>query len=218
VEGMYSEIPNQCSECGLRKHNLDAHKDWHFKMRSIGNQAGRGVSRKWFRSSKDWLVPPVELEPQEVKEEIGEQEEVKIQPSSLPADDEQPCCVVCNEKFEQKWDDESEGWLFLDCHKVGENIPEGCFEDATVEALHLGKILHFSCYESLVEDSANLRKQKADKARAAAEQAAAATQVIHAEQEATGDAEKQEQPETDQSLTEKDDENHQGGSFQNAES
>jgi hypothetical protein len=61
IESLYSNIPRQCKNCGLRFREdakLRKHMDWHFETnRREKNKAKQAVSRQWYWSNKVSFFP-----------------------------------------------------------------------------------------------------------------------------------------------------------------
>ncbi|XP_059525870.1 pre-mRNA cleavage complex 2 protein Pcf11-like [Myotis daubentonii] len=139
----------QCYSCGMRFTTSQAdvyadHLDWHYRQNRTKKDVSRKVThRRWYYSSTDWIEfeEIADLE-ERAKSQFLEKahEEVVLktqqaakekQSQSVPAGPAGAVesCEICQDQFEQYWDDEEEEWHLKNAIRVD------------------GKICHPSCYE-----------------------------------------------------------------------
>ncbi|XP_052616791.1 pre-mRNA cleavage complex 2 protein Pcf11-like [Peromyscus californicus insignis] len=139
---------NQCSSCGMRfltsQRDVYAdHLDWHYQQNRTKKDVSRKVThRRWYCSLKDWIEfeEIADLEEraehqcfEKVHKDIVQksQEASKAKEfQSVPAGPfgALESCEICQEQFEQYWDEEEEEWHLKNAIGVD------------------GKIYHPSCY------------------------------------------------------------------------
>ncbi|KAF6198443.1 hypothetical protein GE061_008191 [Apolygus lucorum] len=124
VHLLYSGM--QCSSCGVRfppeqTGKYSQHLDWHFRQNRRERDAMRvAQSRRWNYDVSDWIQYQ-EIEEKEDRAqswfEIQEKrnfetEEVKEDEQSVPAGEkgENACCEICQDKFDQFYNEEKEEW------------------------------------------------------------------------------------------------------------
>ncbi|GLT88290.1 hypothetical protein SLE2022_063230 [Rubroshorea leprosula] len=116
INALYSDMPRQCSTCGLRfktSGEHSRHMDWHVrKNQAKKNRRGKPLrlSRPWFPSSDEepspaipesWLYPEENLNENKVDELL-----------IVHADYDQKLCALCNEAFEDFYCDSTEDWMY----------------------------------------------------------------------------------------------------------
>lgn len=124
ISRLYSGI--QCSSCGVRFSpeqtvKYSQHLDWHFRQnRRERNSTRIAQSRKWNYDVSDWIQYQ-EIEDDEDRAQswfeiqdkrvAGEEEEETLEPT-VPAKGfgENPCCIVCRDKFDQFFNEDKEEW------------------------------------------------------------------------------------------------------------
>uniref|UniRef100_A0A0A9XGI4 Pre-mRNA cleavage complex 2 protein Pcf11 n=2 Tax=Lygus hesperus TaxID=30085 RepID=A0A0A9XGI4_LYGHE len=124
VHLLYSGM--QCSSCGVRfppeqTGKYSQHLDWHFRQNRRERDAMRvAQSRRWNYDVSDWIQYQ-EIEEKEDRAqswfEIQEKrnfetEEVTEDEQSVPAGEkgENACCDICQDKFDQFYNEEKEEW------------------------------------------------------------------------------------------------------------
>ncbi|XP_016845567.1 uncharacterized protein LOC100121761 isoform X2 [Nasonia vitripennis] len=129
VATLYSGI--QCSSCGARfaleiAARYSRHLDWHFRQnRKERDSSRKAHSRLWYYDVSDWIQFEeiedledraqswFETEKQTMEIENAAAEDLfaeTMQPSVPTGSDEDSCCQVCHESFEQFYNDEKEEW------------------------------------------------------------------------------------------------------------
>ncbi|KAF8864293.1 hypothetical protein BDZ45DRAFT_643016 [Acephala macrosclerotiorum] len=150
LAGLYEHLGAPCTQCGRRfqsdeegKKKKAAHMDWHFHVRQRMDEAeSRGQHRSWYVDELDWIKS---------REVEGESSATTTDPSQnttaataaknskqqyIPAPDDPTLasvpCPICQEKFEMKWLDDAQEFVWMDAMKVGEKIYHAsCFTEAT---------------------------------------------------------------------------------------
>jgi len=133
-----------CPTCNIefkeRGEAYQLHLDEHLKEMVLTNNKGYSRrSRPWYMEEEDW-VNHSELE--EVNNlpnlrkgvQHGAVNTMENTTSDIPAEDtEMKECQVCNEAFEQYWDDEDDIWKLRDCVIQNEKAyHRACLTDATM--------------------------------------------------------------------------------------
>ncbi|XP_049824330.1 pre-mRNA cleavage complex 2 protein Pcf11-like [Aethina tumida] len=138
ITALYSG--KQCSTCGQRFSAKDAdsytkHLDWHFRQ-NRANKKGTG-RRAWYYSKNDWMeyeasydVEEAEnffdLQAKAIKAEKVEDVNAGVTVSASNGDK----CTVCQEKFEEYFDDDEEEWRLRDAMVVdGKLVHPQCKEN-----------------------------------------------------------------------------------------
>ncbi|XP_019634316.1 PREDICTED: trichohyalin-like [Branchiostoma belcheri] len=133
----------QCSSCGSRflpeeTDKYANHLDWHFRMnRREKEGTGKASHRDWYYGVDDWIAY-AELGDDEEDQESAffEQPVVTSEPGeviSCPVctdEENDDICDICQEPFEQFWDEEEEAWHLKDAVRVnGKTFHPNCYED-----------------------------------------------------------------------------------------
>ncbi|XP_054736498.1 uncharacterized protein LOC129243479 isoform X1 [Anastrepha obliqua] len=151
VDTLFSGM--QCSSCGVRfppeqTIKYSQHLDWHFRQNRRERDLSRKAhSRKWFYDLADW-VQYEEIEDLDEREknffeaqqnDIETCDETSNQkwlnspaPLSCPAltEDVDRACDMCQEKFEQFYNEETEEWHLRNAIRVEDKIYHPlCYED-----------------------------------------------------------------------------------------
>ena len=140
VNGLYFSFPLQCKNCGLRfydREKMDKHLDWHFlQNKKEKEKARKAMSRSWFLFAEDWINDTDQVEkaatPFFGEAFKNEEKEVKEEIHNVPADENQPTCGTCGERFEQFFDSEQDEWMYKDAISVNNIIHHRkCYLDST---------------------------------------------------------------------------------------
>ncbi|XP_018105873.1 pre-mRNA cleavage complex 2 protein Pcf11 isoform X2 [Xenopus laevis] len=148
INRIYTGI--QCYSCGMRftKSQTDIyadHLDWHYRQNRTEKDVSRKIThRRWYYSLKDWIEfeEIADLEEraksqffEKVHEEVilktqeaaKEKEFQSVQAGPAGADE---ICEICQEQFEQYWDEEEEEWHLKNAMRVNEKIYHpSCYDD-----------------------------------------------------------------------------------------
>ncbi|KAF8048253.1 hypothetical protein N665_2591s0008 [Sinapis alba] len=132
VKSLYSDMPRQCSSCGVRfkcQEEHSKHMDWHVRKNRMAKDAIKATtttrvslkpkkSRDWFASSSLWLSAATGATVEGVKPAFGEtqktKEEEKQQQHMVPADENQKMCALCLEALEEFFSHEDDDWMYRD--------------------------------------------------------------------------------------------------------
>lgn len=153
VETLFSGM--QCSSCGVRfppeqTIKYSQHLDWHFRQNRRERDSSRKAhARKWYYDLNDW-VQYEEIEDLEEREKnffetqqndpetLDETSQQRSTNSPIPtcpagADDVDRACDMCQEKFEQFYDNELEEWHLRCAIRIEDKIYHPlCYEDYKV--------------------------------------------------------------------------------------
>ncbi|XP_024007915.1 polyadenylation and cleavage factor homolog 5 [Eutrema salsugineum] len=151
IKSLYSDMPRQCSSCGVRfkrQEDHSNHMDWHVRK----NRMAKGATKTGTRSSKNpkksqvlfaslslWLLAATggTIETLNRGEEEGNSQQ--MEQHTVPADENQKLCALCVEPFEEFFSHEEDEWLYKDA--VYLNVKE------------LGPIVHVKCMPETREGS-----------------------------------------------------------------
>lgn len=139
---------------GRRKKT--AHMDWHFRVHQrIAEAEKRGQHRSWYVDREDWIKSREAVDTDYVAPATttasgedsgtaeggrgsgggggGEKAGKKLQYIPVPEDTSvNTVCPICQEKFEMKWLDEAQEWVWMDAVMVGGRVYHGsCYGEAT---------------------------------------------------------------------------------------
>ncbi|KAG9256659.1 uncharacterized protein F5Z01DRAFT_634234 [Emericellopsis atlantica] len=141
-----------CTQCGRRfqtdaegRKKKTAHMDWHFRVHQRANEAEkRGTHRSWYLDAQDWLKNREEIDTDnhstspsaDAQATAAAAEAAK--PKYIKAPDANSginsVCPICQDRFENKWFDQAQDWVWLDAVLVG------------------GRAYHASCHAEATRD------------------------------------------------------------------
>lgn len=139
VKSLYSDMPRQCSSCGVRfkcQEEHSKHMDWHVRKNRMAKDATKAAtttrvsqepkkSRDWFASSSLWLSAATGAAIEGAKPVFGEtqktKEEEKQQQHIVPADESQKMCALCLESLEEFFSHEEDDWMYRDAAYLNMN-------------------------------------------------------------------------------------------------
>ncbi|XP_030055959.1 pre-mRNA cleavage complex 2 protein Pcf11 isoform X2 [Microcaecilia unicolor] len=148
INRLYTGI--QCYSCGMRftASQTDVyadHLDWHYRQNRTEKDVSRKIThRRWYYGLTDWIEfeEIADLEEraksqffEKVHEEVilktqeaAKEKEFQSVPAGPAGADES--CDICQEQFEQYWDEEEEEWHLKNAIRVEEKIYHpSCYED-----------------------------------------------------------------------------------------
>ncbi|KIV99945.1 uncharacterized protein PV09_08462 [Verruconis gallopava] len=154
IRQLYEDKPDQCRQCGMRfpdtaqgKKAKGVHIDWHFQINTRVQESKQGaVNRSWYIDERDWISYREELsgysgivtESTSGLRKNAAKKEVKEAFVFVPTDARYVNlpCSICQEKFEQGWDEETQQPTWRDAVKMG------------------SKYYHASCYAEVTKGAA----------------------------------------------------------------
>ncbi|KAG6008182.1 hypothetical protein E4U43_000195 [Claviceps pusilla] len=147
IAALYDNLGPPCTQCGRRFRNDSegkkkkmAHMDWHFRVHQrTTDSERRGTHRSWYVDHQDWLRSREVVDSDHVAapEDGGKQtSEADEGPKYIavpdPASGINTMCPICQEKFENKWLDTAQEWVWLDAVLVGNRaFHASCHAEAT---------------------------------------------------------------------------------------
>ncbi|GJN73349.1 hypothetical protein PLIIFM63780_007413 [Purpureocillium lilacinum] len=147
VAALYDKLGPPCTQCGRRfrtdeegRKKKMAHMDWHFRVHQRSNEAEkRGTHRSWYVDSQDWLKSREVIDSDHVgtsDNSTSQTVEVDKGPKYIPVPDPSSgintVCPICQERFENKWLDTAQEWVWLDAVLVGNRAYHAsCHAEAT---------------------------------------------------------------------------------------
>ncbi|KAH8657022.1 hypothetical protein BGZ60DRAFT_416571 [Tricladium varicosporioides] len=161
ISSLYEKLGVPCTQCGRRfqsdeegRKKKTAHMDWHFRVHQRMTEAEkRGQHRSWYVDELDWIRSREVEDDQNAHSNensnssnaVGSIEANKptLQYLAVPDDPAlaSSLCPICQEKFEMKWLDEAQEFVWMDARKIGD------------------RIYHASCYSEATKDSSSLAKR-----------------------------------------------------------
>ncbi|KAI1325897.1 hypothetical protein F5Y16DRAFT_252594 [Xylariaceae sp. FL0255] len=130
----------QCTQCGRRfptteegKKKKTAHMDWHFRVNQRSAETEkRGQHRSWLVDEMDWINTRETID----KDHVAQDNEInaavggsvaktpKVQYLLVPDDPilAASVCPICQEKFEKRWLDDAQDFVWVDAIQVGDRI------------------------------------------------------------------------------------------------
>lgn len=148
IKALYSDMPRQCSSCGVRfkcQEDHSNHMDWHVRKNRMAKDANKTTtrlnqkpnkSRDWFASSSLWLTAANGGRIEAAKASFNangetQKEKEEEQQRVVPADENQKMCALCEEPFEEFFSHEDDDWMYKDAVYLNMN--------------KLGPIVHAKC-------------------------------------------------------------------------
>ncbi|GJD02030.1 mRNA cleavage factor complex component pcf11 [Colletotrichum higginsianum] len=119
-----------------------AHMDWHFKAHQrLAEAEKRGQHRSWYVDNNDWLKSREAIDVDHVQSADSSSSspgraKKEAKPRYIPVPDASSginsVCPICQEKFENKWLDTAQEWVWLDTTLVGNRAYHySCHSEAT---------------------------------------------------------------------------------------
>lgn len=144
---LYEDLGPPCTQCGRRfktddegKKRKTAHMDWHFRVHQrIAEAERRGQHRSWYVDERDWINSRevIDTDHVETSEESNgaaasaASKTPKLKWIPVPDDGTNTVCPICQEKFEMKWLDEAQEWVWMDALRVGNRAYHAsCYAEA----------------------------------------------------------------------------------------
>ncbi|KAJ8131703.1 hypothetical protein O1611_g1924 [Lasiodiplodia mahajangana] len=130
----------QCTQCGRRfptneegKKRKTAHMDWHFRVNQRSNETEkRGLHRSWLVDEMDWINTRETIDQDhviptgEADTASGNSTAKAPKTQYIPVPDDPvlaaSVCPICQDKFETRWLDDAQEFVWADAIKVGDRI------------------------------------------------------------------------------------------------
>ncbi|KAM0469822.1 hypothetical protein ACHAPX_010269 [Trichoderma viride] len=134
IAALYDDLGPPCTQCGRRfrtdaegRRKKTAHMDWHFQVHQRSTEAEkRGTHRSWYVDQQDWLKAREAVDAihdVSSKEEAAQASKDAEGPKYIlvpdPSSGINTVCPICQERFENKWLDTVQEWVWLDTMLVG---------------------------------------------------------------------------------------------------
>ncbi|EHK47185.1 hypothetical protein TRIATDRAFT_217686 [Trichoderma atroviride IMI 206040] len=134
IAALYDDLGPPCTQCGRRfradeegRRKKTAHMDWHFQVHQRSTEAEkRGTHRSWYVDQQDWLKAREAVDAihdVSSKEESAQASKDAEGPKYILVPDSSSginnVCPICQERFENKWLDTVQEWVWLDTMLVG---------------------------------------------------------------------------------------------------
>ncbi|CAH2070176.1 unnamed protein product [Thlaspi arvense] len=136
IKSLYSDMPRQCSSCGVRfkgQEEHSKHMDWHARKNRMAKEATTTKtnsrlsqkpkkSRDWFASESLWLSAATGATGEAAfGEKAKVEEKQEEQQHTVPADENQKLCALCFEPLEEFFSHEEDDWLYRDAAYLSRN-------------------------------------------------------------------------------------------------
>ncbi|ROT40277.1 hypothetical protein SODALDRAFT_321657 [Sodiomyces alkalinus F11] len=151
IPALFEALGPQCTQCGRRfrkdeagRKKKTAHMDWHFQVHQrLAEAERRGQHRSWYVDVADWLKSREVVDAEHKDEALGEDgrdssaaQKKEAEPRYVVVPDASAgvnsVCPICQEKFENKWLDTAQEWVWLDTMLVGNRAYHvSCHAEAT---------------------------------------------------------------------------------------
>ncbi|KAG5975150.1 hypothetical protein E4U55_007835 [Claviceps digitariae] len=147
IAALYDNLGPPCTQCGRRFRNDEegkrkkmAHMDCHFRVHQRTTDAEkRGTHRSWYVDDQDWLRSREIVDSDHVatpEDGAKQSSEADQGPKYIAVPDPSSginnMCPICQEKFENKWLDTAQEWVWLDAVLVGNRaFHASCHAEAT---------------------------------------------------------------------------------------
>lgn len=155
IPSLFESLGPQCLQCGRRftkdeegKKKKTAHMDSHFRVNQrLAEAEKQGHHRSWFVDEMDWVKTRETVDEERVvpsgdfgaNSNSSAQKAPQMQYIPVPDDPSQAnsVCSICQDKFETRWLDDAQEFVWPDTMRVG------------------SKIYHASCYQEAFKDGGN---------------------------------------------------------------
>lgn len=152
LSSLHERLGGPCTQCGRRftadaegKKKKMAHMDWHFQTHQRSIEAlKRGTHRSWYVDAADWIAFRETIDTDHThavgsgdgtnssSQANAEASQPKYIPVPEPSKGINNVCPICQDKFENKWLDTAQEWVWLDAVLVGGRaFHDSCHKEAT---------------------------------------------------------------------------------------
>uniref|UniRef100_A0A8R1DYS7 CID domain-containing protein n=1 Tax=Caenorhabditis japonica TaxID=281687 RepID=A0A8R1DYS7_CAEJA len=134
VEQLVSEREDACKFCGMRLEDAKSeaakrHMDWHIQQQLTDKNMSSTTYRLWYPLAADWLTDRASDQPNAKKDQEEEGPLPGVASTGVKAKE----CAVCQEKFDEYFDDDEETWRLRDTVSVnGKIVHAACSADASL--------------------------------------------------------------------------------------